>query len=106
MGIDLKNGTVIPVAKVPLLLGRTGRNGSYMSVQNVMRGVLKGLNGCKLDAVKCGSRWLTTVEAVQEWVERQAERAGGESASASNLTKTARRLADERADRELRKRGL
>src|SRR4051794_6824603 len=106
MSIDLKKGTVIPVAKVPQVLGRTGRNGSYMSLQQIMRGVLKGFNGHKLAAVKCGSRWLTTVEAVQEWVESQAENARGWPATPSQRTQAGRHEASERADRELKRRGL
>lgn len=106
MSIDLKKGTVIPVAKVPQVLGRTGRNGSYMSVQQVMRGVLKGFNGHKLAAAKCGSRWLTTVEAVQDWVDRQAESARGEPTPATDRTQDAHREASARADRELERRGL
>lgn len=106
MSIDLKNGTVIPAAKVPKLLGPVGRNGSYMSIQQVVRGILRGLNGHKLAAVMCGSRWLTTVEAVQEWVERQAESACAEVRPVPDLSRRARRLADEHADRELRRRGV
>jgi hypothetical protein len=106
MSIDLKHGTLIHIREVPKLLGPTGRNGAYMSLQQVMRGILKGFSGQKLAAVRCGSRWLTTIEAVQEWVERQAESASGESTPSSDRTKAAHCQASERAGRELSRRGI
>ena len=103
MPIDIKTESIIHVREVPKLLGPIGRNGSSSHQSFVMRAILKGHNGTRLEAYKCGSRWLTSVEAVQRWLEAQAATA----IQAENMPAAARstRSNAERAGRELTKLG-
>jgi hypothetical protein len=75
MPIDIKTESVIHVRELPKLLGPIGRKGSQLHQSFVMRAILRGHNGTRLEAFKCGSRWLTSVEAVERWLEAQASRA-------------------------------
>lgn len=101
--IDLKSETIIPARKVPDLLGPIGRNGSKMHISKVMRGILKGLNGHRLEAVRCGSHWVTSIEAVERWTQAQA---AGYSDPAPSSTSAASRKTAERAARELNAIGI
>ena len=98
--IDLKSETVIPARKVPDLMGPIGRNGSKIHISQVMRGILKGLNGHKLEAMRCGSHWVTSVEAVERWVTAQAESTGSPNQSL-RPSPAARHRSAERASQEL-----
>jgi len=74
-----------------------GRNGKDRHISHFIRGITDGINGCKLEAVRDGSRWLTSREALQRWLDRQTVAALG----ASDADTTTAHRNTERAVREL-----
>jgi len=85
-----------------------GRNGAPVSVSTLVRWILNGLiapDGSRvyLEATRLGHRWLTDEDAIQKFAERLTPISG---ASCSRQSPAARRHADERADRDLARRGL
>ncbi len=103
MGIDFKTETVIDLRhQAPSYLGWS-RNGRPVHYSSLIRAVTKGVNGHKLEAARIGKRWVTSVEAIQRWAERQTEGHGPEVA---RRTAAARRRSDALAERELKRRGV
>lgn len=103
MGICFKTETVIDLKhQAPAHLGMS-RNGRPVHYSFLIRGVTKGVNGHKLEAARIGKRWVTSVEAIQRWAERQTD---GHGPEAARRTAATRRRADADAERELKRRGL
>ena len=103
MGIDFKTETVIDLRhQAPSYLGWS-RNGRPVHYSSLIRAVTKGVNGHKLEAARIDKRWVTSVEAIQRWAERQTD---GHGPQMTQKTVAARRRSDRDAERELRKRGL
>jgi Protein of unknown function (DUF1580) len=75
MSTGILSETVLPIRDVPKRIGRVGRNGSYPHISWIMRGIHKGFNGHRLEALRYGSMWITSVEAVERWLRAQAEAA-------------------------------
>ncbi len=75
-----------------------GRNGRNRHVSYLIRGITRGINGHRLEAVRDGSRWLTSREALQRWMELQTAAVLGDSPPAD---RPSRREAAERADATL-----
>jgi hypothetical protein len=98
--IDLKNETIITLQQATRLFPH-GRNGRPMHISHLIKGILKGFNGSKLEALRCGSRWLTSVEACQRWVEAQAASATGAKAAVTPAHPGSRRKSKERASLRL-----
>src|SRR5438132_849803 len=76
-----------------------GRNGRNVHVSTIVRAIIKG----QLEALRVGSRWVTSVEALQRWAERQTAEMGGKTPS---RTRSGRIEADESADRRLEELGM
>jgi hypothetical protein len=76
----------------------------------LVRAITRGTNRVRLDAVRIGRRWITSVEAIERWLARQTEvaiRPGHRSEPPStDRLKGARRRAAEATDRELRRLGV
>jgi hypothetical protein len=102
MSIDLKTETIIDLKQAPPYLGRS-RNGRPVHYSYLVRAIRKGINGHRLEALRIGNRWITSVEALQRWAEIQT--LGSEELPVSRPL-TVRRRAAARADEELTKRGL
>jgi hypothetical protein len=103
MGIDLKTETIIDVIRqVPPLLG-AGRNGKLQHKSFLIRAITKGTNGHRLEALRIGKRWVTSVEAVQRWAESQTLDAALRPAETPAAS---RRKAAEQAGRELDRLGF
>jgi hypothetical protein len=107
--IDLKCETPIDLVREgPEYLGKS-RNGRPVHGSYLVRAVTRGVNGHRLEALRCGRRWVTTVEALQRWLAAQTAGAGA-SAPDSRVVpdrSPARRARDaERADRRLKELGL
>ncbi len=103
MRINFKTETVIDVKhQAPAYMGLS-RNGRPVHYSFLIRAITKGINGHKLDGLRIGRRWVTSVEAIQRWAERQTDPHGPET---TRRTAAARRRADAHAERELEKRGL
>ncbi len=103
MAIDLANERIIDALKEgPAYLG-AGRGGRPPHRSFMVRAITKGMNGQRLEALRVGSRWLTSVEALQRWAEAQTAARVGEAAAPPPA---ANRGAAERAARELDRLGF
>jgi hypothetical protein len=60
----------------------------------------------RLEAVRMGGRWLTSLEALQRFAEAQTPRLDGQAEAPALRTPAARRRASERAAAELDKAGI
>jgi hypothetical protein len=104
MGIDLKTEQIIDVRReAPAYLG-VGRNGRPVHISFFIRAITRGIRGHRLEALKVGSRWITSVEALQRWAERQTP--GTAAASGGPITSPRQQEAAEAAERELDRLGL
>jgi len=71
MTIQLKTETIIDALKeAPGFLG-AGRAGKLPYRSFMIRAIKTGHNGHRLEALRVGGRWLTSVEALQRWAEAQ-----------------------------------
>src|SRR3954447_1533087 len=103
MSIDFRTETVIDLKhQAPAYLGLS-RNGRPVHLSFLIRAITQGINGQKLEAARIGRRWVTSVEAIQRWAERQTDGHGPEVA---RRTAAARRRSDALAERELKRRGV
>jgi hypothetical protein len=104
MGIDFRSEQIIDVRReAPAYLG-LGRGGRPVHISFFIRAITRGINGHKLEALRVGSRWITSVEALQRWAQRQT--AGAVADSGGPTTSTNRQGAAEQAERELERLGL
>jgi hypothetical protein len=117
--IDLHNETLLGLAEAAARLPwyRRGRPKGKstvlrprpMTASAILRWVLSGVRGpdgkkVKLEANRLGGRWVTSVEALQRFSDRQTP---DESKQAPTpRSPAARRRASERADRELDELGI
>jgi hypothetical protein len=106
--IDLKSETPLSLAQAAALLPPS-RGGRRVHRSFLIRAITRGTNGVRLEAVRIGRRWITSVEAIERWLEGQTERAAGEATRGDGTrdrpTASARRRA-EAADHTLRRLGL
>jgi hypothetical protein len=106
--IDLKNETALSLAAATRLLP-PGRQGRPVSLSCILRWVLTGaksLSGemVRLEAVRLGGRWLTSVEALQRFAERLTPTF--HASPPMYHTPARRRRASEKAAAELGKAGI
>lgn len=106
--IDLANETNISLSAAARMLP-PGRRGRPVSLSCVLRWVLEGVRlpsgrVVRLDAVRLGGRWLTSVEALQRFADAQTPRLDGEPAKVR--TPGARQRAAERVEKELQRVGI
>jgi hypothetical protein len=105
MAIDLKSETIIDLKRQAGAYLGVGRNGRPPHHSFLIRAVTRGINGQKLEALRVGSRWITSVEALQRWADRQT--AGAlPTPGVGGSTPARRRAAAERAERELDRLGF
>jgi hypothetical protein len=109
--IDLSSETPLSLASAAKLIP-PARSGKATHLSTLLRWILHGARGpagetVRLEAIRIGSRWLTSREAIQRFVERLTPRLG-----ASDLPGSAprgpgqRRRASDRAAAELEKAGI
>lgn len=87
-----------------------GRHGRPVTLSCLLRWVLDGVPGpeghrVRLEAVRLGGRWLTSVEALARFAERLTPRLGDEAALPPR-SPTQRQRANERADKRLKEIGI
>ena len=70
MAIDIKTEKAIPVRWVTKLMGSGKGDGDACHVSRVIRLILKG----DLEGFRIGNRWMTSLEAVQRYVDRTSNR--------------------------------
>jgi len=87
-----------------------GRKGAPTSLACILRWVLAGSRGAggqkvKLEAIRLGGRWITSVEALARFAERLTPKSNDSQASPARTPRQRRREA-ERAEKELEKMGI
>ena len=103
MGIELKTETIIDALReAPAFLGR-GRNGKPPRKNFVLQAITRGINGHSLEALRVGSRWITSVEALRRRAEGQTRDA---ATAPTPAPAPGRRRAAEAAGRELDRLGI
>jgi hypothetical protein len=105
MGVNLKTETVVDLNQASRYLG-LGRNRRPMHLSTLVRAITRGVKGHRLEALRIGNRWLTSIEALQRWGERQAAASASPVGESPHRTSAARRRSDERAAAELDRRGI
>jgi hypothetical protein len=107
--IDLGNETTCSLSQAAKLLP-PGRRGRPVSLSCLLRWVLDGVrtsNGTvRLEAVRLGGRWITSVEALQRFAAAQTPTLGADPIHAVRRPSTVRHRASERAARQLDKLGI
>jgi hypothetical protein len=106
--LDITAETPISLAAAARLVP-PARRGKRTHLSTLLRWILTGATApdgsrVRLDAVRLGGRWMTTLGALQRFAAALTPRVGDE-APASARSPTARTRASERADAELTRRG-
>jgi hypothetical protein len=70
MAIDLKTEKLISLTQATRLLPPS-RDEKPVHISTLIRAIQKGHRGVTLEALRIGGRWVTSVEALQRWAERQ-----------------------------------
>jgi hypothetical protein len=108
VSIDLRTESPISLSQAARMLP-PGRRGRPVTLSCLLRWVLDGVqtpNGkVRLEAVRLGGRWITSVEALGRFAERQTPKLD-RPAEAPPRTLRARQRAAERAGQELAKLGI
>ncbi len=102
MAIDIRTETIIDVRQQAANYLGLGRGGKPPHHSFFIRAITKGVKGQKLEALRVGSRWITSVEALQRWAERQTAAAGVTDSTPA----PSRRKAALQAERELDRLGF
>jgi hypothetical protein len=104
--IDMATEKLIPLQKARDEIP-PGRNGKRTAFSTVLRWVLDGVNTPKgkvrLEAVRLGGRWLTSIQALNRFAAAQTPNLDGEGVEASPDATTARAS---KANAELEKVGI
>jgi hypothetical protein len=100
--IDLSRETAVSLGQATRVLP-PGRNGRPVHISTLVRAITKGVNGHKLEALRVGKRWVTSVEAIQRWAEAQTP---GPDAPPHARSSIVRSSANHRADRRLTELGM
>jgi hypothetical protein len=105
--IDLKNETSISLTQAARLLP-PGRRGRPVTLSCLLRWILDGVKTphgvVHLEASRMGGRWLTSVEALERFADRQTPKITDRLDTPRTPAK--RQLASERAARDLEKLGI
>jgi hypothetical protein len=88
----------------------TGRRGKRLSLSAALRWVLNGVilsdgRRVRLEAVRCGGKWITSLEALERLAAAQTPRLDGDPVPPPR-NPAARRRASERAAKELEQAGI
>jgi hypothetical protein len=84
-----------------------GRNGKCVSLATLYRWASRGVRGIKLDLFCCGGRTVTSVQALESFIERVTAMRTGVGAAAQPARPTSsRRAAMQRANQRLDQLGI
>jgi hypothetical protein len=64
--IDLQNETILSIPQAAKRVP-SQRNGAPTHASTVLRWILKGVKGVRLEGARMGGRWVTSVEAMQRF---------------------------------------
>jgi hypothetical protein len=101
--IDLKTEDIFPWYEAPKHLPK-GRRGGPVHPGTVLRWILKGIRGTKLEALRLGGHWVTSSEALQRFAERLTPNL--ETEPQTRRPPSARERATRRAEKNLKKIGI
>jgi len=106
--IDLRTETALSLAQAARMLP-PGRRGRPVTLSCLLRWVLDGVRlpsgeAVRLEAIRMGGRWLTSVEALERFAARQTPRLA--EGISSPRTPTARDRASRRAGKNLERLGI
>ena len=99
LGVDIHNQTLIPVSEIPAHV--PGRP----HLATCWRWIQRGCRGVKLESVLIGGKRFSSLEALQTFVEATTAAADGTSTVIAS-TPSARKKAQDRANRELDDEGI
>jgi hypothetical protein len=107
--LDLSAEASITLAEACRLIPPS-RRGKRTHLSTLLRWILSGAKApggqtVRLEALRLGGRWVTSREAIQRFAERLTPRID-EALTLSSRTATQRQRANDRAARELEKRGI
>jgi hypothetical protein len=108
--LDLTTEKALPLAEACRIVP-PARSGKKTHLSTVLRWILKGAKSptgemVKLEALRIGSRWVTSREALQRFAERLTPSPNGQSAPHPPRTPTQRQRAADRAAQELDRLGI
>jgi hypothetical protein len=107
MGIDLRNETILSLNQAAKMLP-PGRRGRPVTLSCLLRWVLDGVNTpmgrVRLEAIRMGGRWITSVEALERFADQLTPNLDKTSAPTPRSV-LSRRHAAERAGKQLDKIG-
>jgi hypothetical protein len=110
MTIDLRTEEKMSLSQAARTLppGRLGRPTSLSTLLRWIQDGVKTPSGeiVHLEALRLGSRWLTSAEALQRFAEKLTPGADAPSAAGTPRTAARRRRASEKAADELKRRGI
>ena len=103
--IDLARETAISTAEAAARVP-SFRPGCRTHVATIHRWILHGVRGVRLEAVRLGGRWVTTVEALDRFARALTAASIGDAQAAPRNAGGGGRAAAERADLALTRMGL
>jgi hypothetical protein len=101
--IDLKTESTLSLAQAARIVPPT-RLDKPVHVSTIVRWILHGVRGVRLEAVRIGGRWITSHEALERFTAALTANHTSSSPQPSNPprpTSAARQRKQERVDREL-----
>ncbi len=102
--IDLENETLLPLSKAAKRVP-PARNGKRCHESTILRWILQGIDGVKLEGTRLGGRWLTSSQALQRFAERLTPNLDAERPRPPR-SPGARERAARRAEKELERIGI
>ena len=103
--ISLADENLIAIKAVPDHVPRNSRTGKKINQATIWRWLQRGCRGVKLETVLIGGQRYTSLEALQRFAEATTAAADGTS-TVTTSTPSARRKAQEKANRELDAAGI
>ena len=102
--IDLSIEPPITLAEAVDVLPKPGGRGTHFST--ILRWILKGHRGVKLEALRLGGRWVTSRAALQRFAERLTPNLDDNTTQPVTRSSSRRQRAAEQAERELAAAGI
>jgi hypothetical protein len=108
--LDITQEAPLPLAAAARLVP-AGRGGKKTHLSTLVRWITQGVRlpdgkVVRLEAVRLGSRWVTSREALQRFAEALTPQLDGQASEAATRAPSARQRASERAAAELEKVGI
>jgi hypothetical protein len=96
--IDFQNETTLSLSQAAKQIPPS-RNGKPTHVSTILRWILKGVKGVRLEGVRLGGRWVTSAEALQRFSEKLTATKVPQVAEKTPQPRRAAELAEEELDR-------